>query len=217
MGDTVRNVLFSVAAAVAVIMVIAVVGGSSPHPGQTAQTKISVKVIQMYRSVTVSPSAVACGHYAKGGDSNGSSPTGLGFPNGQCWVGAPKSTGNLPLTVTYNGPPGEVQVKGSDAVPDGSGAKWQLCGPGTSAACKGVDGKPGTDQFKLWSFAQAGQPFTQLTGQWTCDAQFNPAGFCTAIRGMSQHEGAQIIGPAWSGHPSSSYTVTITWMASPPP
>jgi hypothetical protein len=208
----VRNALFSVAAAVAAVIMIAAVGGG--NQGRTAQAKVSIKVIQMFRSVTVSPSAVACGHYTGGSDGNVSTATALGFP-GQCTVGDLSSSANLPLTVTYNGPPGVVRVKASDAVPDGSGPSWQLCGPGTSPGCKGVNGAPGTDQFGLETFSRINSTPTRLTGQWQCDTQFNPNGNCAATRGMFQHEGALIMGPATTETQSITYTVTITWMACP--
>jgi hypothetical protein len=208
----VRTALLSVAAVFAAVVVAAVGGGS--HPGKTAQTSVSVSVIQMYRSVTVSPSAVSCAHYGGGGAGNTSTTTALGFPNGHCSVGTSSGGGNLPLTVSYDGPPGEVQVKGSNAVPGGGGAVWRLCGPGT---CKGVNGSPGKDQIELQTIAQAGQPPMPLTGGWECDAQFNPAGFCLATRGMSQHEGVLFTGPSWTDNPSSSWTFTITWIATPQP
>jgi hypothetical protein len=210
----VRNALLSVAAGITAVVMAAVIGGSG-QTGRTAQTKISIKIIQMYRSITVSPSTVTCGNYEGGNIPNPSTATALGFP-GRCSVGKLTGTSSLPLTVTYSGPPGMVQVKASNAVPDDGGPGWQLCGPGTSA-CKGTNGHPGIDQFSLQTFSrESPSPFTDLTRQWKCDTQFNSAGACTATRGLSQHEGALITGPKWTYTHSTTYTVTVTWMAAPP-
>ncbi|HEY5990661.1 MAG TPA: hypothetical protein VIV12_30345, partial [Streptosporangiaceae bacterium] len=206
-----RNALLSVAAGITAVVMAAVIGGSG-QTGQTAQTKISIKIIQMYRSVTVSPTKVACGNFTGGNAANPSTSNALGFP-GQCTVGKQKGASTLPLLVTYNGPTGMVQVKASNAVPDNGGPGWQLCGPGTSA-CNGPNGKPGLDQFRLQTFSREGPlGFTYLTRQWQCDTQFNSGGYCTATRGLSQREGALIIGPKWTYTPSTTYTVTVTWMA----
>jgi hypothetical protein len=211
----VRNALLSVAAGITAVVMAAVVTGSGQHQGRTAQTKISIKIIQMYRSVTVSPSSVACGHFQGGNRNNPSTTTALGFP-GQCSVGSLTGTSDLPLTVSYNGPPGVVQIEASNAVPDDGGPGWKLCGPRASA-CKGPDGKPGTDQFSIQTFARASAgPLTQLTGRPQCDTQFNSGGNCGATRGMTQREGALIIGPQWTYTPSTTYTVTVTWIAAPP-
>jgi hypothetical protein len=209
----VRNALFSAVAVVAAVILLAVVGGS--HPGKTATAKISIKVIQMFRSVTVSPTSVACSNYRFGNPHNASTSTMLGFPHAQCSVGTLRSK-VLPLNVAYNGPAGEVEIESSGAVPGGGGKTWQLCGPGTSTACKGQGGRPGIDQFRLQNFATVPQGRTNLTGKFQCDAVFNPDGSCTAFRGMSQHEGFQLFGPKWTFNQASSYTVTITWVAMKP-
>jgi hypothetical protein len=209
----VRNALFSALAVVAAVILVAVVGGS--QPGKTVHAKISIKVIQMFRSVTVSPTSVACGNYEGGNPNNLSTSAALGFPHAKCSVGTLHSK-VLPLTVSYNGPLGQVQIESSDAVPDGGGTTWRLCGPGTSTGCKGQDGRPGIDQFRLQNFATVpGREY--LSSNFQCDTVFNPGGACTATRGMSQQEGFWFFGPKWTFNHATSYTVTITWLAAPPP
>ncbi len=213
-----RSALLAAAVIVAII-VVATIGKaasrSNTTAGQGGQTSISVKVIPMYRSVTVSPPTAACSHYRGGSGADASTATALGYPNGRCTVGKPGSHASFPITVTYSGPLGEVMVKGSNAIPSAGGTPWRLCAPQGQPACKGRGGLPGKDQYELQTFAGAGQQLTGLTGQFQCDTQFNPAGYCVATRGHSQHEGVKLIGPAYSDNLSPSWTVTITWVAIP--
>jgi hypothetical protein len=44
---------------------------------------------------------------------------------------------------------------------------------------------------------------------------FDPSGGCSAVRQQSQQEGFDIIGPYWQKNPSTTWSVTITWIAMP--
>jgi len=210
----------AIGAVVAIILLAGVgkvAGNSGQDPGHSGQTAISVNTVPMYRSVIVSPSTVTCGRDRGGTTGNASTATELGFPNGICQAGRTGARGRFPITVTYQGLPGQVAVKASDAVPSGGGGQWRLCGPGSKPACTGPKGRPGNDQFALWTFAGAGQPPTPVTSTPWCDHDFNANGYCAAARGQSQREGIKLMGPSSSGNLSTSWAVTVTWIAMPPP
>jgi hypothetical protein len=57
---------------------------------------------------------------------------------------------------------------------------------------------------------------TGLTGTLTCDQEFSSGG-CSATQGQSEKEGIELIGPQSSGSSATSWTVTVTWAAAPPP
>lgn len=215
--------LWAAVAIVAIVVIAAiakVAGRSNATTGQAGQTSISVKTIPMYRSVTVSPPTVTCGHYRGGSGGNASTKTALGYPNGRCTVGVAGAHARFPITVSYSGPQAVVDVKGSDAVPSAGGTPWHLCvphGQSPTAACTGRGGLPGKNQYELLNFSGSGQPSAGVTSQFQCDPQFNPAGYCTPtpIRGLSQHEGVTLIGPSATDNLSPAWTVTITWAAVP--
>jgi hypothetical protein len=141
-----------------------------------------------------------------------STSTELGYPNGHCWDGNPG--GSFPIKIKYKGPPGQVFVAGSNAVPSAGGSQWSLCSSAT--ACTGPHNLPGADQYMVKNFGAGRNSSTGLTGSLTCDQEFGPQG-CSATSGQSQTEGVELVGPETSGNTSSSWTVTITWAAAPPP
>jgi hypothetical protein len=57
---------------------------------------------------------------------------------------------------------------------------------------------------------------TGLTGTLICDQEFSSGG-CSATQGQSEKEGIELIGPESSGSTATSWTVTVTWAAAPPP
>jgi hypothetical protein len=78
-----------------------------PH-GHSNSTAITLKTMQTYRTVTVTPDAVDCGSYRRGVYPNKSNGA-MGFPNGTCAVGD-RVKGKDPIKITYNGMQGYVYV-----------------------------------------------------------------------------------------------------------
>jgi hypothetical protein len=197
-----------------VIGVIFLANRPTSAAGNGASVAISLKVVPTVRSVTVSPGTASFGHCTGGnpGADTASTSTELGYPNGHCWDGAPGASGRFPITITYKGPPGQVYITGSNAVPSAGTGQWSLCNP--AAACKGPGGLPGPNQYLVENFGMGSSNSTGLTGSPTCDQQFGPGG-CTATAGKSQKEGFELIGPESSDNTAQLWTVTIRWAALP--
>jgi hypothetical protein len=211
--------------AIAVLAVVAVVklgsggGGQSPAAGHDPTLTIHFNAINTYNTVTISPSDVQCGHYHGGKYPNASTNT-LGQPNGMCSVGrfpVKKYPEDVPVKITYSGLAGSVYIKSGNAIPADNGTQWRLCGPdnGPHSICTGPSGKPGPYQFAVKNFDPAGQGPTPLTAWPVCDVNFDANGSCDAVRTQSQQEGFDIIGPYWQKNPSTTWSVTITWIAMP--
>jgi hypothetical protein len=198
------------------IVVIAFVNRPAPAASNGASISISLKAVPTIRSVTVSPGKASFSNCTGGNaaDDTASTSNALGYPNGHCWVGTPEAGGSFPITITYGGPPGQVFVDGGNAVPSAGGGQWGLCN--ASAACTGPGGAPGADQYMVKNFGTGTNNSTGLTGSFTCDHEFSPRG-CSATEGQAQKEGVELIGPQSSGNTSTSWTVTVTWAAAPPP
>jgi hypothetical protein len=198
------------------IVVIVFVTRPGPAASNGDSISISLKAVPAIRSVTVSPGKASFSNCTGGsaGDDTASTSDALGYPNGHCWVGTPGAGGSFPIRITYGGPPGRVFVDGANAVPSAGGGRWGLCN--ASAACAGPGGAPGTDQYMVKNFGTDTNSSTGLTGSFTCDQEFSPRG-CSATQGQSQQEGVELIGPESSGNTSTSWTVTVTWAAAPPP
>ena len=201
-----------------VIVLIFLTNRAAPVASNGASVAISLKVVPTIRSVTVSPGTASFSNCTGGsaGADTPSTATALGYPNGQCLEGTPGASGSFPITITYNGPPGQVYVGGSNAIPSAGSIQWGLCN--SAAACSGPGGLPGVDQYMVNIFGRDSNNSTELTGTLTCDQQFDPGAVdrCSAAPGASQTEGIQLIGPESSGNTSTSWTVTITWAAAPP-
>ena len=220
--------------AVAVLVVVAVgkVGGGGadpPGPAHEGQLTIHFNAITTFNTVTISPSDVQCGHYggvpnqlgqypSAGKPPNESTNT-LGQPNGTCSVGLfpAKSSQDVPIKITYSGLAGSVYIKSGNAIPANNSTEWRLCGPhnGEKSFCTGPEAKPGPYQFAVKNFAGSGLAPTTLTAWPVCDYQFDD-GSCGAVRTQSQQEGFDIIGPYWQKNPSTTWSVTVTWIAMPP-
>ena len=110
----------------------AVTAKDPPKHGHSNSTAVSLKTMQTYRTITVSPTAVDCGHYKQGNSPNKSKGA-LGFPWGTCQVGD-RVKGKDPVTVTYNGMQGYVYVHAGWAMPNGN----EVGTPGTRAAAPGT-------------------------------------------------------------------------------
>ena len=186
-------------------------------PGKGSSIAISLSVVPTLVSVTVSPSSASFAN-CSGGNANvntASTPSSLGFPNGQCWLGTPGPNGSTPITITNTGVAAQVDVKGDNAVPSDGGTQWGLCNLGTSPAVtcsSGGGGSPGTNQYVAQNFTSGLINPAGLTNSMKCDALFS-AGQCLAAQGDSQTEGIKLTGPASTSDHSTSWTVTIMWTA----
>jgi hypothetical protein len=184
----------------------------APAASNGSSITISLKTVPTIRSVTVSPGKATFSN-CSGGSKNlytKSTSTELGYPNGYCWDGNP--SGSFPIKIMYKGPPGQVFVSGSNAVPASGGSQWSLC----SSGCSGSNNLPGADQYMVKNFGAGLNSSTGLTGTLSCDHQFSAQG-CSATPGQSQAEGVELIGPETSGNTATSWTVTIMWAAALPP
>jgi hypothetical protein len=219
-----RNLIWVLVVVVAAALVLSRSKGAAPDPVHSGSTAVSIKTLQTYRSVTVSPSTVKCGHYS-GGQSPNASAGALGFPNGKCSVGNYLSV-NDPITITYNGFQGNVFVHAGWAMPDstsGVGTPWHPCSPGGHEAvrCRDMGGLPNEYQYTVENFGVGGPGPIPITGNNVCDHNFRPGGGCYATRippHNAQHEGLNIIGPSWAPptDTATSWTAWVIWMAVPP-
>ena len=209
--------------AIGVLAVAAIVkgggGGTDPSGGaHEGQVTLHFNAITTFNTVTISPADAQCGHYHGGKPPNASTNT-LGQPNGMCSVGMypVAKIQDVPIKITYSGLAGQVFVKSGNAIPANDGTQWRLCGPhiGPDSFCTGPDGKPGPYQFAVHSFAGSGMQPVPLRPWWTCDVNFD-VGSCNAVRTQSQQEGFDIVGPYWQKNPSTTWSVTVTWVAMPP-
>lgn len=198
---------------------------SAAAPGQGASITISLKVVPTVRSVTVSPSKAAFGNCTGGKESldTHSTASALGYPNGNCWLGTPGSgtpgsDGRFPVTITNTGIASYIEVSSGNAIPSDNGHQWSLCnlGPNPAVSCSGSRGMPAMDQYVVQSFASSGKKNADgLTGSPACDADFGTADQCWTVQGDNAQEGFTLTGPQAPDDSSTSWTVQITWVASP--
>jgi hypothetical protein len=189
-----------------------------PH-GHSNSTAITFKTMQTYRTVTVSPDAVNCGSYRRGGPPNKSNGA-MGFPNGTCAVGD-RLTGKDPIKITYNGIQGYVYVHAGWALPNDNevGTPWHPCSSAGHEAvrCTGKNGQPGYNQYTVRNFSPESPQPTPITGNNVCDVNFRPVGGCYASRGNAQREGFYLTGPSKipSTDTAQSWTAWVIWTAVP--
>jgi hypothetical protein len=196
-------------------------GGQDPPAfGGSGSVNAHLSVVPTIRSVTVSPGSVNFGNCTGGSGNTASTPSAMGYPNGVCWVGSTGPNASFPITVTYTGLPGNVWVSGSGAAPADSGTGWSLCNPLGQPACTGGRGLPGKNQYTVSTFGSQVISFSVLTSSAACDNEFNPGGGCSAapaqFQSQTQHEGLQLTGPKTWDDPSTSWNVSITWIAASP-
>jgi len=195
-------------------------GQDPPAFGGSGSVTAHLDVVPTIRSVTVSPGSVRFGGCTGGAGNTASTQASMGYPNGICWVGSTGPDATFPITVTYKGLPGSVWVSGSSAVPSDNGTNWSLCNPQGQPVCTGGQGKPGKDQFAVSTFAQEVANFAVLTGSAACDNEFDPGGGCAAtpaeFASQTQHEGIQLTGPTTWDDGSTSWSLSITWIAKSP-
>lgn len=204
---------------VVLMIIIGVVAAGFGTPAQappgSAGTTATLKVVPTMRYVTVSPAKTTFDRCRYGQAPFHSKPTALGYPHSHCWVGEPNA--KWPITIK-NGPRADILVQASNAVPSDGGNQWRLCkiGGDSAVACDGHHGLPGKDQFVVTDFSSTGRHRTELTGTYVCDTEFNSSGGCLALTGQSQREGLELIGPSTPDDNSTSWKVTITWIAVAP-
>jgi hypothetical protein len=188
-----------------------------PTPGGSGSVNAHLSVVPTIRSVTVSPDSVTFQHCHGGAAPTSSTSTQMGYPNGICTVGSSGANGSFPITITYKGLPGNVWVSGSSAAPADNGPSWSLCTPGGQPACSGGQHKPGADQYTVETFAEQVANSAVMIGSPACDPEFDPSGGCIAspaeFKTQSQTEGLQLIGPNTWHDNSTSWSITITWIA----
>jgi hypothetical protein len=195
-------------------------GQDPPAFGGSGSVTAHLKVVPTIRSVTVSPGSVDFRDCTDGTGDTASAGDQMGYPNGICWVGNTGSDGHFPVTVTYTGLAGNVWVSASGAVSDGSGAGWSLCDPTGKPVCTGDQNNPGDNQVTVMTFAQDVNSYHMLTSDAKCDTEFGAGGVCTAepaeFQSLTAHEGIRLIGPKTSDNSSTSWSVSITWVAEYP-
>lgn len=187
--------------------------------GQSASITLSLNTVSSIRAVTVSPAKAVFGNCTNGSAIEGtlSTPSKLGYPDGECWFGI--LDGSLPILITNKGIGSYVYVSGSDASPADGGDQWSLCNTGDdpAVACTADDHRaPGVDQYLLRNFGPNGiAEHSGLTDNPACDLNFGLPRGCWAAQGQFQTEGVELIGPASTTDNSTKWTVTITWMPVP--
>ena len=195
-------------------------GQDPPAFGGSGTVTAHLKVVPMIRSVTVSPDSVDFRNCTEGAGDTASAGDQMGYPNGICWVGNTGPDGQFPVAVTYTGLAGNVWVSASGAVPDDNGTNWSLCSPGGQPGCTGGQNQPGNNQVTVMTFAQDVANYQMLTGDARCDTEFGAGGVCTAapdqFQSLTAHEGIRLIGPKASDDSSTSWSVSITWVAEYP-
>jgi len=179
-------------------------------------TNATVNVLPTTRSITVSPGQVTFSDCHRGQRPYHSTSTLLGQPNGECSVGTLGTHGTYPITIDNAGIPSNIEVSASNAVPADNGTRWRLCSTHGHPACTGPRGAPGVDQYKARTTARGELNATPLTASPACDFVFDASGGCRAARGQLRHEGIKLIGPTRFSDNSTSFTITITWIAVAP-
>jgi hypothetical protein len=209
------------------------VNAQTPSP-TAGGVNATVNVAQ--RSITVSPGAVA---YA---DCNSGVATALLIPNGFCRAPSTVANPNV-ITVTNGAVSSNIRVSATDFVGGAMGTPWDLCrytlAPPNAAGepvCSGTglggdldgdmvaDSLPGADQSHVHARRVDAMFATLLDGPpllnvAACDRAFAGtamnSGSCAAASGQSASEQLQLIGPASSTDPATTFSQTVTWAAFP--
>jgi hypothetical protein len=123
------------------------------------------------------------------------------------------------LMVTVGSVPAIVDVQGTNFAPADNGTPWVLCAPGNG--CNGPPNAtylPGADQAQVFltgdgpQFSKPAQSF--VVDAATCDKSVNFN--CTPVpAGTAVSQNVSLIGPTSSTDLSTTFTDTITWIATP--
>lgn len=187
------------------------VSDDEPNPNGQGAVQATIAVAEdtpppdEIRSIVVDPTAVAFGECV---GKDGAAAGGMTYPNGKCVTPL--------ISITNTGAPSSIHVLGADAVPSDAGPAWTLC---YSASCAAADGLPGADQFTGRTFAPGGPGEQFLMSVPRCDYAFatttaaSPS--CWATSGQTQTERVEIVGPEASSSAATSFSTTLTWIATP--
>lgn len=219
-----RNLRWPVLMAGVALAVVLTGCGISPAKqagaGNSSGINLKLNTVPVVRAVTISPSSGLFSHCKGGsvGDDTASTRGKLGYPNGRCWFGKPEPRGNFPITITNTGIASHIYISAEPAYPSDNGDQWSLCDTGRNLVtkCTSAGNKaPGIDQYKLENFSpDNGINSAGISGRYLCDRQFGQDRTCTAVQGSFQTEGIELIGPTQpTDNKSTSWTVTITWLA----
>ena len=156
------------------------------------------------RSVTVSLASLKLGSCTYGSASTGDT---LAFPNGRC-------ISPVPPVITNGGVAGHIDVATTAPTPADGGTLWAVC------AC--TSGPPGADQIGIETTQSPGtRSFSPVVTTPRCDGAWSPTvgiqggSPCAANPFQSATEYIQILGPASSTDPSTSWSFDVTWSAVP--
>jgi len=213
-----RSIGWAFLALIVIIGVVVVAGVESiAHSSPAMNPKTTnLNVVPTMRSVTISAAAADFSRCQQGAPPRHSTKLALGFPNGRCYVG---KRGKVYPVVITNGLQASILVGSSNAVPSDGGKQWVPCmvGPDAVVACAGPARQPGRDQFAIQNFSRYAKNKSGLAKVMRCDAVFGPSGTGLATTGQVQREGVVLVGPSKPDDNSTTWRVTITWMAAPLP
>lgn len=181
-----RQFALVVAAASVAAAVVALPAAADTSSSVTA----TIAVAPQIKSVKLSTSSLTFG--SCGTQGNLGTATALQFPNGTCSASSVNvaSDGTLPEAIL---------VQGAPAIPTDNGTPWVLAGSTTT---------PGTDNYTL-----------KLTGSstvWLSSApqsDLNAGAGGSVLPGSTYSENPQLYGPAASTDQSTSFSTTVTWIA----
>ena len=179
-----------------VLVGVAVLGAAmgpavSAEAGTSAVETSTIPIAVL--SITISPTTSTFGSCSEGN----STPTGLGFPNGQCIAPGDLSG----ITITNEGAAGRIFVQGGDAIPSDGGTHWTLVGS-----------TPARDQYFMATSAVPNNGGgVVLTTSPQCDTAFGGT-TCAAAAGASAVERLNLVGPSVSTDTSPSFSTQVTWM-----
>lgn len=199
---------------VAAVIAVAQIKSIAQTSARGGPATTNLRVVPTLRSVTVSAAGVDFSRCHHGTPPRRSTTLALGFPYGHCYIG--RQGKDYPIKIT-NGLEARILVGSSNAVPADGGKQWVPCMRGARhvVACAGPGKQPGQDQFVIENFSRYTQNKFGLSRTMLCDGEFGPSGDCIATTGQVEREGVVLIGPSKPDDNSTTWTVTITWMAAP--
>src|ERR1039457_7097177 len=126
-----RNALLAFLGAGALVG-LAACGSVSAAPagaGKGTSIAVSLKVVPTIRSVTITPAKAKFGDCIGGNAGLNTAPTSgaLGYPNGHCWLGRPKTA--FPITITNTGIAPYMDGHGPEPEPSARGTHEGLRHP----------------------------------------------------------------------------------------
>jgi hypothetical protein len=206
-----------------VLLGVAALGTPAALAAGNGGTNLTINSVPNTISLTVSPAAATFADCSGGAAPTASTPTELGYPDGQCSVGTlagESDGGTAPISVTNTGIAADIDVNGASA--GNESGNWGLCqSAGPSETCDGSEDQPGSDQFQVQNFAVEGNGEAEnsdgLSLTPTCDYMFDFTGTsalgCSATAGQSQDEGLVLTGPSATSDTTTTWSTSVTWTA----